>query len=296
MDAAIGLNKPIILCLHDLVYMHFEEIYYKNQTFYDEFTVTVNQLARVAEKIVFNSNYIRNHEGLIFLKLPKEKTEVIRLAPPIEEYETLSFCDEKTFREKYKLHGDYIVYPTVIRHHKNCDRLIEAFLRFKQTKEGATSQCRLIFTDHYINSPQEKRIKEILNNYNNHEAHQSIVFIGRLPWDEVPLLYKFAIGTIIPTLFEGSCPFQILESLTMNTPVAISNIEVIKELLPDTSPFITFNPYSLEEMEKAIYDLWKRNKLILEQQKAAIEHIFQRKWADVAEEYNLLIDKIISLN
>jgi len=296
MEAATDLKGPIILCLHDLVYMHFEEIYHKNQKFYDSFTVIVNQLVNKAKKIVFNSNYIRDNEGLKFLKLPKEKTEIIRLAAPTKEYSSIDLYEENVFRDKYKLYGDYIVYPTVIRPHKNCERLIEAFLKFKQTKEGALSNCCLIFTDHYLNCPQEKKIKELLNNPEYPYAQRDIIFLGRLTWNEVPLLYKFAVGTIIPTLFEGSCPFQILESLTMNTPVAISRIEVVKEVLPDTSAFITFDPYSIEEIEKAVYDLWKGNNIILEKQKMAIQHIFQREWSNVADEYNLLINEVIGSN
>jgi glycosyltransferase involved in cell wall biosynthesis len=293
MELALWLKKPFIVCLHDLVYMHFEEMYKAMPNFYDEFTCIANKVAKKAVKVVFNSNFIRNNEGLKFLKLPKWKTHVIRLAPPKKEYETINLYDEKAFRDKYNLHNKYIVYPSVIRYHKNHDRLIEAFLKFRGTKEGYHSKLSLVLTDNYLNRPKQKEIMTVLNKCKDINLRNSIIFLGRLPSNDVPLLYKYAVGTIIPTLFEGSCPFQILESLTMNTPVAMSNIEVVKEIITDIDNLITFNPYSSEEIQKAIEDLWKADDLKLKEQKKATLDVMTRTWADVAQEYQTLIEEVI---
>ncbi|SKC69807.1 glycosyltransferase [Maledivibacter halophilus] len=294
MELALRLNKPFILCLHDLVYIHFEEIYKGNPYFYDEFTVIANKLANKAVKIIFNSYFVRDNEGIDFLKLPEEKTKVIRLAPPRKEYDSIRICDENDFRNKYKLHDSYIVYPSVIRFHKNHDRLIEGFLKFKGSDEGAVSNLNLVLTDNYKNRPKEKEIREILNKCKNMSIRNSVIFLGRLSWEDVPLLYKYAEGTIIPTFFEGSCPFQILESLIMDTPVAMSKIDVIEEVIPDLRSFITFDPYSLEEIEEAINQLCKAKRKDLKKQKKAVQQTLKRTWTDVAMEYYDLITEIIS--
>lgn len=293
MESALQLNKPIIVCLHDLVYMHFEDMYKCQSGFNNECTFIVNRLVNKATKVVFNSNFIRNNEGFKFLKLPYEKTQVIRLAAPKQEYNSIDLCNEDGFRNKYKLYNNYIVYPSVIRLHKNHDRLIEAFLKFKRTNKGAISNLNLVLTDNYKNRPKEQEIKAVLNKCMNINIQNSVIFLGRLPSNDIPLLYKYALGTIIPTLFEGSCPFQILESLTMNTPVAMSKIKVVKEVITDVDKFITFNPYSIEEIERAIEDLWEINDLEIQEQKKAIEKVMKRTWSDVAREYQTLINQIV---
>lgn len=294
LKSALQLEKPIIVCLHDLVYIHFNELYKDNEDFNKSFTSLANEMVIKAKKVVFNSNYIRNNEGLKFLKLPMEKTKVIRLAAPLEEYINTNLLKEDVFRNKYKLYDDYIVYPSIMRLHKNHDRLVKAFLNFKKKKQGEASNCSLVLTDRYKDYVVQNKIKEYINNCEDKRIGDSIILLGRLPWEDIPSLYKYAKGTIVPTLFEGSCPFQILESLIMDTPVAMSKIDVIEEVIPDLRSFITFDPYSLEEIEEAINQLCKAKRKDLKKQKKAVQQTLKRSWTDVAMEYYDLITEIIS--
>ncbi|WP_051957394.1 DUF4214 domain-containing protein [Bacillus sp. UNC322MFChir4.1] len=295
LELAMYLDKPIILCLHDLVHLHFQELYYQGNT--DEFCYRldrfIHRLIDKASVIVFSSNFTRNHEGLQFLKLPIEKTHVVRLAPPVEEYTAYHIYDESSFRNKYKLYGDYIVYPSVIRPHKNHSLLIEAFIKFKQSLEKPPSNLKLVFTDHYRNSPIH--LPDVYLHCTNEQIKNSIVFLNRVPSDTMPSLYEYALGTIVPTLFEGSCPFPILESLILDTPIAASQIEVTSEVVTNMPAFFSFNPYSVEEISKAIYELSKNGKQMLNQQKSAISTALNRRWADVAKEYYDIINKTICI-
>jgi glycosyltransferase involved in cell wall biosynthesis len=230
---------------------------------------------------------------LRFLKLPLNKTQVIRLAAPMEEYRSFGIVDEALFRQIYSLPDPYLVFPSVMRLHKNHDRLIKAFLNFKRTPEGAASKLRLVLTDHYVNRPFEKEITDLLQSCTTQDEMNSFVFMGRIASSDIPSLYKYAVGTIVPTLFEGSCPFPILESLTVDTPVAISRIEVALEVINDINAFITFDPYSLSEIEAAIVQLWQRHEGLSAIQKAAINGVLQRSWSDVGHEYVTLFNDLM---
>jgi len=291
MKQAADLKQPMILCLHDLVYTHFQGMYKQNKIFYDQFHETVKKVVEKAKKIVFHSEFIRNHEGLRVLKLPIEKTCVIRLAAPREEYSSSAVTTEEAFRNKYKLYGNYMTYPTVFRWHKNIERLIEAFLRF--SKNYPEADLKFVFTDHYVNSPLAGKIKDILQKEQVAGFRNRIIFLGRLPWADISLLYKYAIGTVVPTLFEGSCPFQMLESLLMGTPVAVSNMEVVKEIVHDLNVFVPFNPYQIEEIERALFNLWKQHNHLLPKQLAAFRSTLERTWSDVSSEYLALMHELI---
>jgi glycosyltransferase involved in cell wall biosynthesis len=296
LKLALELKRPFVLCVHDLVYLHFKDLYYSKQPdFFQNLNPIVSAMAIKAAVVVFNSNYIRDNEGLRFLGLPLSKTQVIRLAAPFEEYRSVGICDETVFRQKHNLQGPYLVFPSVMRLHKNHDRLIEAFLNFKRTPEGVASNLSLVLTDHYVNRPFEKEITALLNRCTTQNELDSLVFLGRVQSSEIPSLYKHAVGTIVPTLFEGSCPFPILESLTVGTPVAISRIKVAMEVIQDMNVFITFDPYSIIEIEAAIQGLWRRHKGLAAIQRAAISGAMQRSWSDVAREYEALFNTIIKL-
>ncbi|XEC93405.1 DUF4214 domain-containing protein [Paenibacillus tarimensis] len=286
MEMASELKKPTVLTLHDLVYLHFQDLYFGR--YRDEFQ-RLHQIAvanaRNAAAVVFSSDTIREYEGQRFLGLPPERLHVVRPAAPAEEYGVFGFQDETAFRRKHNLFGEYLVYPSVIRLHKNHHRLIEAFLRFKQSEEGRQSQLKLVLTDVPAGRPLQSEIEMVLKQCPDSAAVKSVVFLGRLSSPDIPSLYKYATGTITPTLFEASCPFPVLESLMVDTPVAFSRLQIINEVIPDQSAFVTFDGYNIGEMTNAIRSLWKLNKQLVPGQKAAIAPLIARKWSDVAMEY-----------
>ncbi|MCG7409896.1 DUF4214 domain-containing protein [Paenibacillus sp. ACRRX] len=291
LELAMFLNKPYILCLHDMVHHQFKELYF---SMHSDFCYRVDRnaysLMNQASAIVSNSQYVRANHAIGFAKMPVEKTHVIRMAPPVNEYQSFPPIDEGTFRQKYNLYYPYIVFPTVLRLHKNFERLIAAFIRFRQTHDGYHSGLHLVFTDQLHHNPKRAEVAALLQQAP--VVRNSILFVGRIPTSDLPSLYKYAVGTIVPTLFEGSCPFPILESLTMDTPVAAANIEVSNEIITDMSAFLAFNPYSIEEMEASIRALWTHRQHLLHPQKAALSGAMQRTWNDAAREYYALIQQV----
>lgn len=295
LDLAMFLKKPYILCLHDLVHHQFKDLYFST---YPEFCHRVDRngyyILHKAAAVVSNSNYVRIHHGIGIAGLPAHKTHVIRLAPPSDEYRTFSFMDQQQFRAKYQLHHEYIVFPTVLRLHKNFERLIAAFIQFRLTIDGYHSRLRLVFTDQLSSSPKEADVMRMLHYVQDPEILNSLMFIGRIPTSDLPSLYKYAVGTIVPTLFEGSCPFPILESLTVGTPVSAANIEVTNEIIPDMSAFLAFDPYSVDQIEASLRALWVYRHTLVPRQQEVIQGAMQRGWSDVANEYYALLQHVIS--
>ncbi|CAM3138249.1 DUF4214 domain-containing protein [Paenibacillus lupini] len=292
MGLAQYLQRPYIVCLHDLVYLHFPNLYAKDMDHYQYIHSLAEKITKNAAIVVFDSEYIRNHEGLSFLSLPVHQTEVVRFAAPHEEYTSFGSRTELEFRSKYNLFGPYLTFPSVIRLHKNHERLIDAFHRFRLTDLGRASGLKLVFTDDLNNRPRQQEITAALNVIGDAQTRSSIIFMGRIPSADLPSLYKYANGVIVPTLFEGSCPFPIVESLLMDTPVSFGRLSVVQEVIPDMSSFATFDPLNPIEMSGAIARLYMEGKSVVPQQKAASGGLLQRSWADVAADYAAIIGRI----
>ncbi|MPM64363.1 hypothetical protein SDC9_111249 [bioreactor metagenome] len=284
---AIQLNKPVILCLHDLGYIHFPEQAPDNHS--QIIDTIVPYLAKKAAAVVCNSDFIRANEGLRYLRLAPAKVVTIRLASPLEEYRAFSLIEENTFRQKYGFTNPYFLYPSAIRYYKNHYRLIEAFINFRNSSEGYDSNLLLIMTDNFLSYPEMREIQILAPKCLDESVRNSIVFGGRFPAQEMPSLYSYAAGTIVPTLFEGSCPFPILESLLVGTPVAFSDIPVVWEVIPKTEAAITFDPYSVKEIENAISRLWQNSKT----SSAPQLQVPNRTWRDVASEYLCVFRKVL---
>ncbi|SFD66806.1 Glycosyltransferase involved in cell wall bisynthesis [Paenibacillus catalpae] len=292
MGLAQYLQKPYLVCLHDLVYLHLPELYAKDMEFFQYVHSVAEKITANAATVVFNSEFIRNHEGLTFLKLPVHKTEVVRFAAPYEEYTSIGVIAEHDFRSHYNLYGPYIAFPSVARLHKNHHRLIDAFHRYRLTESGRVSGLQLVFTDELGYRPNQPEIAEALNAIADPQIRASIRFVGRIPSIYVPSLYKYAEGVVVPTLFEGSCPFPILESLIMDTPVSFGRLAVVQEVVPDMSSFATFDPLDPLEMTNAIERLINNGKSVAPVQKAAFGSLLHRSWRNVAEEYSSIIDRL----
>lgn len=292
MGLAQYLHRPYIVCLHDLVYMHFPDLYAKDMDHYQYIHSLAEKITRNAAIVVFDSEYIRNHEGLTFLNLPVHQTEVVRFAAPHEEYSSFGSKTEMEFRSKYNLYGPYITFPSVIRLHKNHERLVDAFHRFRLTELGRASGLKLVFTDDLVNRPRQQEITEALNAIADPSIRGSIIFMGRIPSNDLPSLYKYAAGVVVPTLFEGSCPFPIVEALLMDTPVSFGRLSIVQEVIPDMSSFATFDPYNPVEMAGSIGTLYVQGKSVVPAQKAASSGLLQRSWADVALDYATIIGRM----
>ena len=280
------LEKPYVVCVHDLYWIHFPELRKQPQVAFLD--TTAKQLVAAAAAAVFNSDYIRRCDGIDYLGLAPAKTCVIPPAPPAEEYHVFGLRDEGDFRRTYGLPDEYIVYPSVIRPTKNHYRLVKAFFSFKQTEEGRRSPLSLVMTDrpgrpdsHGEIAAMEAQCREA-----------GIYFLDRIPSADVPSLYRYSRGAIVPTLFEGNCPFPIFEALLMERPVAFSRIEVAKERIANLAEFITFDPYSLEDIQHAIRELCLADEGLAARQKAAIGDALNRTWLDVAADYYTLMARL----
>ncbi|MFF2484548.1 glycosyltransferase [Paenibacillus sp. NPDC058071] len=293
---ALQLDKPYLLCLHDLIYKH-ENMSLIYRTTSPEQCNYLDQLAPLmcerAAAVIFNSNFILQHDGLKEMKLPLWKTALIRTSAPVEEFELFGLMGEAKLRQKYNLGTPYLLFPSAVRYHKNHDRLVVAFLQFLQSPLGQRSNLQLVLTDHLHSHPMGVQIEKAMIACNSPTLVQRIRFIGRIDSTDLPSLYKYAKGTIVPTLFEGNLPFPLLESLAMNTPLAISRIPVTLELVRNVNSFIHFDPYSIAEMSDAIARLSLAGPGLVEREKQEMSEVMKRRWSDVANEYGNVIYNVL---
>ena len=281
------LAKPLVVCLHDLAYIHVPELTATGK----KIDGAARVLTHKAAAVVCNCAYIRTWDALFYLRIPPEKVHMIRPAAPIEEYAGTVLREEEEFRRLYGLDKRYLVFPSVVRPHKNHIRLIEAFFRFAHRRADQSGPY-LVFTDHVARFCRNGTLQEISGRYRR-DIVNNVKCLGRLPTRDIPALYKYAAGTIVPTLFEGNFPFPILESLTMETPVAFSRIPMAMEVIDDPRDFLTFDPYDVPDIERAIDELCESEAGAAAKQRAALGGFMERTWQDVAGEYYAVIDRVL---
>ena len=119
--------------------------------------------------------------------------------------------DEKAFREKYKIDGDYIIYVGRIDEGKDCPMMFRYFMEYK--KRRPDSGLKLVLMG--------KPVCEI-------PKHKDILSLGFVSEEDKFSGISGAKALVLPSKFE-SLSISVLEAMTLSVPVIVNGIcEVLK--------------------------------------------------------------------
>lgn len=269
----LNLDVPSIVIINDLVYRHYPEGFAR-----EKMKMLDNLANENTKRAVFSvcaSRFILETDLLGELNLPREKTRLIKLAPPIDiladkpiEFNELS--------KRFNLKGNYIFYPSAFRAYKNHIALIKA-VSILRTKYNI--DIKAIFTG--IVAPPSY-IREAIREFG---LNEEIIILGKVSRSELAGLYKSAIATIIPSLYEQGS-FQVFEALTFGCPVACSNIPSLIEQHEDClDKMLFFNPNDPDDIAKTILYIMNNREKVITDQRIALMSLQKRTWKDVAEDF-----------
>ena len=143
-------------------------------------------------------------------------------------------------RKIYNLSEDYIFYPANFWPHKNHEVLLHAFADARQ-KLGKLS---LVLTG----APDE-RLSACKNLAGRLGIDSAVHYIGYIPKEDLPCIYRNAQMLVFPSLFEGF-GIPIVEAFCCDCPVICSNTTSCPEIAGDAALLI--NPSDPAEISDAI--------------------------------------------
>jgi len=120
--------------------------------------------------------------------------------------------------------------------HKNEPRVVEAF-----AKANIDSNIRLFFTGS-ANEQMTILCQQL-------KIEKRVIFMGRVPEEELPGLYRGALGLVFPSLYEGF-GLPVIEAMACGTPVLTSNTTSLPEVAGDAA--ILVDPLSVEQISSGI--------------------------------------------
>jgi glycosyltransferase involved in cell wall biosynthesis len=177
--------------------------------------------------------------------------------------------------------GNYFLFVGTIQPRKNLVRVIEAFNQVSQS----TSSLKLVFvgkkgwlSDEIYEQPRKLGIED------------KVVFTGRLPDQDVHVLYMNALAVVYPSLFEGF-GLPILEAFEAGAPVLTSNVSSMPEIAGDAALLV--DPYSAKEIAAGMRKLYADKKLRQELVKKGQEQLKKFSWEKAARQTLQLFESII---
>ncbi|MEN3044865.1 MAG: glycosyltransferase family 1 protein [Candidatus Hydrothermales bacterium] len=246
----LNQNIPYLVTVHDLAFLKIKENYKKRDLLYWN---TIFRAAIKNAKVLIAVSKNTKRDLNYFWKIPLKKIKVI------PSFSSIILEDKE--EESKTLDFPYFLFVGTLEPRKNVERVIDAFIRASyKIKEDVKL---VLIGQRGVKS--ENIFKKI------EENKEKIVWLSNVKSKELPSFYKKAIALIYPSLYEGF-GLPALESFKFNVPLITSNISSLPEVASKGS--ILVNPYCVNEIEKAICDIYYDNNLrekILKEQKEIIK-------------------------
>jgi glycosyltransferase involved in cell wall biosynthesis len=174
-------------------------------------------------------------------------------------------------KNKYKLSHNFILYVGNLQPRKNLSGLIKAYCRLKKD-QNIKHKLVIVGQKAWLYSDIFNIAKDLM-------IEDEIIFTGYVQDEDLLLLYNAADVFVYPSFYEGF-GLPVLEAMACGTPVITSNTSSFPEVVGDAGLMV--NPYEINEIAKAIYDVIVNSELKKKLSKKGLQRAKLFSWEDTA--------------
>lgn len=160
--------------------------------------------------------------------------------------------------------------------HKNEPRVVEAF-----AQAVINPDIRLIFTG------QANDV--LLDLCRQYGVVDRVVFVGRVPEEDLPSLYRGALALVFPSLYEGF-GLPVIEAMACGTPVLTSNTTSLPEVAGDAALLV--DPLSVKEISAGIERMCTDNVLRETLQRKGFLQAARFPWSEVTAKVKAVLNDL----
>jgi len=201
-----------------------------------------------------------------------------------EEFYPKSEEEIDKIRKKYEIgKNPYLLFVSTIQPRKNIPNMIRAFSQFISENKDMKNTLLLIV------GKKGWDYEESLEAPQKYGVEKNVKFLGRIPEEDLPILYSGAKG-YINVSFEEGFGLPLLESMACGIPSVVSNIPAHKEV-GDYLP-IYVDPNNIENIKDGIFEIMTRSF----DKKDFIERSKNFSWKNTAEKTLEVLEKTLKEN
>jgi glycosyltransferase involved in cell wall biosynthesis len=256
---------PSILVIHDLQHINQPQNFSKHYLLFLKSIIYLS--AKRADGIITISQKVKQ-DITSHYKIKPDNISVIYHAADNTLFHMRNEDEIKAVREKYGLPENFLLYTASSLPHKNHERLLEAFKIIKDRYNA----MKLVLT-----GARDYGHDIISKDINRMGLGNDVIFLGWLPFEDMPAVYCSSRVFIFPSLHEGF-GIPVLEAMACGVPVVCSDIEPLNEVADDAALFIDpYDPHDIAEgVSRILRDIELRESLINKGYKRAGEFSWER--------------------
>jgi glycosyltransferase involved in cell wall biosynthesis len=230
-----------VVTIHDCIHLLFPQ-YLPNRMAY-RYARFVMGSAVARSAVVFTVSQASRNDILRFY--PGTDPEKVRVVPNAIDAELLEDPGEEEkerVRERYQIHGRFVLFAGNVKPHKNLERLIRAFALVRA--QPGRRDLRLVLIGDDVG-----RYASLRRTAEEAGVRPDVRFFGFVPHRTLAALYRMASAFAFPSLYEGF-GLPPLEAMACGTPVLTSRISSLPEVVGDGALLV--DPYREEAIAEGL--------------------------------------------
>ena len=289
--APINTKIPLIITLHDIIYLESISIlkkggtnYQKIGNMYRRFVVPKN--VRKSKRIItvshFEKDRIRN-----FFGYPEEDKTLVAVYNGVSEYFKIIDDKEELDRVKklYNLPDEFLFFLGNTDPKKNTPGTLKAYSEFIKKSDKKIPLLMLDFGSDYLN--------KILTNIGDPELRKHIQLTGYIKNTDLPAIYNLCTVFLYPSLRE-SFGIPPLEAMRCGAPVISSNTSSMPEVAGGAAHIV--DPFNPSEIAKGILKIISDNNYKKSLIEKGLVQSAKFSWKKMAENVLELYQEIYNMN
>lgn len=272
-------NQKKIITVYDVISLYFPKTFTKITVF--RYKLLFSKTIKTSDKIITVSHHTKQ-DIMKYFKIPEDKIKVIYEAAN-GNYKPLKEDEVNKIRQKYNLNYPFILYVGTLEPRKNIPTLLKAYYKLK--KQGI--KHKLVIT-----GKRGWKYKSIFETIEKLNLQKDVIFTGYVPDEDLPGLYNAADLFVYPSLYEGF-GLPPLEAMACGTPVITSNTSSLPEVVGDAG--IMVNPYNVDELANAMYEVLTNDGLREELSKKGLERAKLFSWKKCAKEHLKVYEEVYNM-
>lgn len=258
-----------IITVHDLAFLLYPHFLTDQAArYYGQ----IDQAVRVTDHIIAVSESTKS-DVVNLLGVPEEKITVIYEAAK-EIYRPLDREEARAaVRQRYGLEEPFLLAVGTVEPRKNLATLFEG-LHVLAERRAARPPLAVVGSRGWLFEETVARVEDL-------DLTGQVRFLGRLPDEELLLLYNAARVHCYPSLYEGF-GLPPLEAMACGTPTVSSNVSSIPEVVGDAALLV--DPHDASALAEAIWRLLSDEDLHQHLALKGLDRAHQFSWEKAARE------------
>jgi len=233
-------NFKSVITVHDLAFLLYPHFLTKESA---KYYGQIDQAVRRTDHIIAVSEATK-HDLMQRLGVPENKVTVIYEASS-PQYRPLPAAEARAYvRGKFNLEDDYILFVSTIEPRKNVPGLLQAY---RQLLDSYKVKTKLVLA-----GGRGWLFEEVFATVGRLSLTDQVHFLGRVEAEDLPYLYNAARLLVQPSFYEGF-GLPPLEAMACGTPVIVSNVSALPEVVGDAGLMV--DPQNISELAVGMYRL-----------------------------------------